>query len=114
MSSPKPVVPGNIDLNKRPVRKNKDGSVSTVKSVSYSLPDGKEILLPQIIGKPANPLLPGAATKDLSQVPYTKQAALEEYRKSGQHLGVFKNAADATKYAVALHKAQAKLYGGKK
>lgn len=114
MSSPKPVIPGNIDLSKRPIRKNRDGSVSTVKSVSYTLPDGKEILLPQIIGKAANPLLPGAATKDLSAAPYTRQAPLEEYRKTGQHLGIFKNAADATKYAIALHQAQAKMYGGKK
>lgn len=114
VSSPKPIVPGNIDLNKRPVRKNQDGSISTVKSASFGLPGGREVLLPQIVGKPFNPLLPNGVTNDLSAPPFTKQAPLLEFQKSGKHLGIFKNASDASKYAIALHKAQAKLYGGKK
>jgi hypothetical protein len=122
MPSPKPVVPGNIDLRNRPVVKNKDGSVSTVKSASFGLPGGKEILLPQIADAAGNKGIPALTKlgvkrvgKDLSAPPYKgKQAVLDQFKKTGEHLGVFKDATTATAYAKALHQAQAKLYGGKK
>lgn len=113
MPSPKPIIPGNIDLKRRPVVKNADGTKSTVKSISFGLPNGNEILLPQI---KEIQQLPGAKRKgqDLSIPPFKgHQAVLDEYKRTGKHLGVFKDAKTATAYAQALHRAQAKLYGGK-
>lgn len=87
--------PGNIDLHARPIVKNPDGTISTVKSMSFS-DDGKtEILIPMI--SPSGTTL-------------TQKGAIELYRKTGQHLGKFNspNAADA--YAMHLHNDQAKEY----
>lgn len=87
---------GNIELAKRPVVKNQDGSISTVRSISFE-EDGKEILIPTV--SPEGKIL-------------DNKAAIDLYRKTGNHLGKFDNADDATTYAESLHESQAKFYGG--
>lgn len=97
MADPAPkglVLPGNIDLTKRPVVKNDDGTISTVRSMSFE-ENGKEILVPTV--SPDGRLLSQADAIDL-------------YHQTGQHLGVFDNASDATSYAQKLHAQQDKLY----
>ncbi|WFS02216.1 lysozyme [Rhizobium tumorigenes] len=89
------VEPGNIDLAKRPQVKNADGSVSTVRSISIEQ-DGKEILIPTV--SPEGKVL-------------SNDDAVALFKKTGQHLGKFDTAADATAYAEQLHQAQAKFYG---
>lgn len=89
-----PVVPGNIDLHHRPVVRNKDGSISTVRSVSFGTDDG-EVLVPTITPDGRN---------------LTPKQALARYRRTGEHLGIFKSPRAATMYAEALHRAQAKEY----
>src|SRR5882762_19391 len=86
---------GNIDLQHRPVVKNKDGSISTVKSMSFEDEDGKEVLVPTV--SPEGRML-------------TEDQAVDLYHKTGQHLGKFSNSDAATKYAESLHNDQAKLY----
>ncbi|MFB9983044.1 hypothetical protein ACFSQQ_28615 [Mesorhizobium kowhaii] len=90
--------PGNIDLAHRPVVKNDDGSISTVRSMSFEQ-DGKEILIPTI---------------SPSGVKLTAEGAIALYRKTGKHLGVFDSAADATAYAQTLHKQQDQMYAGQR
>jgi hypothetical protein len=89
---------GNVDLLDRPQVKNKDGSVSTVRSMSFN-EDGKEILVPTVSWD----------GKILSN-----KEAIEQYHKTGQHLGVFDSEDAANNYAEQLHNSQADLYTGKK
>ena len=78
---------GNIDLSKRPVRLNKDGSVSTVLSMGIE-EDGKQVVIPKI--GPKGQLL-------------SDEEAIAEYEKTGKHLGKFDNREDADLYAERLH-----------
>lgn len=89
------VKPGNIDLANRPVVKNDDGTISTVRSMSFEQ-DGKEILVPTVSDD-------GKILSD--------EDAIKVYKKTGKHLGVFDNADDATAYAKQLHESQAQQYG---
>lgn len=89
--------PGNIDLAHRPVVRNSDGTISTVRSMGVNV-DGREVLIPTV----------GEDGRILSE-----NAAIDLYRRSGKHLGVFASPEASTAYAQRLHEQQAALYGDK-
>jgi len=88
---------GNIDLTKRPIVTNKDGSISTVRSMSFE-EDGMQVLIPTVVGNKV----------------VSDKAAIDHYRKTGEHLGMFGSVKAANAYAKKLHEEQDKMYSGKK
>lgn len=86
---------GNIDLHSRPVVKNKDGTISTVRSISVDFGDGVETLIPTVSDD-------GTILSDSD--------AMALYLSTGKHLGKFKDVPSADRYAASLHKEQEKEY----
>jgi broad specificity phosphatase PhoE len=79
--------PGNIDLTKRPVVTNPDGTRSTVRSISVGI-NGEEILIPTV--------------SDDGHI-MTNEEAVDAYKRTGRHLGIFDSPQSATSYAQTLH-----------
>lgn len=82
---------GNINLANRPAVQNPDGSVSTVRSMSFN-EDGKEVLVPTVSQDGRN---------------LTPQQAIDTYHQTGQNLGKFDTPEAATEMARRIHDQQA-------
>ena len=89
-----PIEAGNIDLNTRPMVSNQDGSISTVRSISFNQ-EGREILLPTV--------------SDDGRI-MTDDEAIGLFQQTGKHLGIFNNAQEATDYAKSLSTGQDTRY----
>ena len=92
---------GNIDLYNRPQYINEDGSVSTVRSMSFGDEFGNEILVPTI-------------AFDDNGNPYSMSddEAIARYYETGEYLGLFKSIEEADEYAEKLHEQQEAIYTG--
>lgn len=91
-----PLVPGTLGEDIRYRVKNRDGSTSTVRTMSFGTDDG-EVLVPTVID--------GRVVSD--------DEAVDHYYRTGEHFGIFRTPQEATEYAQALHKRHAKLLGVK-
>ena len=92
------ITKGNIDLNNRPVVKNRDGSISTVRSITIT-EGNTAVVIPTVIKRPNG-----------SGVIVSDREAIKYYQRNGQHLGKFSNIRDADIYARNLHNQQAAQY----
>ena len=85
---------GNIDLHSRPFFKASDGTITTGQSLVINQ-DGNILLIPTVSPE-------GMSISD--------QKAIELYRRSGKHLGIFDNIDNAVAYARELQEAQTEEY----
>ena len=86
--------PGTIDINKRRMVDNGDGTFSTISSASANF-DGVEYLFPTI-------------REDGYRM--TRDEAISHFLKTKQHLGAFATPELATEYAKSLSKRQGDFY----
>lgn len=88
------IAPGNINLNRRTVVANPDGSYSTIRSMSFEDEQGRNVLIPTVVD--------GKIVGD--------RQAIDHYYKTGEHLGIFDTSENADAYAQAVHESQATRY----
>lgn len=86
---------GNIDLNNRPRVMNKDGSISTVRSITVGVDDGKTAVIPTV--------------HDDGYI-MNNEDAIKHFQDTGKHLGIFDDLDEANGYAQQLHLDQANQY----
>jgi hypothetical protein len=94
-NAPGLIDPGNINIHQRPVVHNADGSISTVRSMTFTDEDGSTVVVPSVIAGR------GIVAPD---------EAFKYYKQTGQHLGRFNSSEAADAYARALHEQQATEY----
>lgn len=82
---------GNSNLYSAPHVVNPDGSVSTVRSMSFQDDDGQEVLIPTVDIHGGGIL--------------TDEQAIEQFRRTGKHLGKYASPGLATGMADIIHKA---------
>ena len=88
---------GTIDPDRRRVLKNMDGSISTERSFSIGTDKG-EAVIPQIVGGKL----------------VSEDEAINHYRETGEHLGIFATPEQATNFAHRFHERQEKFYKNRK
>jgi hypothetical protein len=82
-------IPGNIDLFNRPQVRNPSGEISTVRSISVGTDRGT-VLIPTVVGNRV----------------VSNQEAIDHFKRTGQHLGIFDTHEHADAYSRALHTQQ--------
>lgn len=108
--SPHPglLVPGNIDLANRPFVRNRDGSISTIRSIGFDLPVDMQSakLRARTGGRVAQVLVPSVVGHRV----VSDRAAWDQFARTGRHLGILDTIAHSNAYANVLHLWEAKNY----
>lgn len=89
-----PITEGNIDLYNRPKVSTPEGT-ATVRSLGINI-DGQETLIPTV-------------AHDGSKI-LSNEEAIQQYKDTGKHLGIFDTQDNADKYAQQLHLDQEQMY----
>jgi hypothetical protein len=95
-SPPGLVSQGNLDIADFPQVVKPDGKIEVVESVSVPM-NGKHVLIP---------------TQRQDGTKLTKEQALAEYKKTGEHLGIFQDPASAGAYSKHLNQVQGAMIRG--
>lgn len=91
---------GNIDIHNRPVVKRENGKYSTVDTIGVGIENGREANIPRI-------------SKE-GKVMSNKEA-IEHFKKTHEHLGIYADRESAARAAKKLHEDQEREYlGGKR
>jgi uncharacterized protein YbdZ (MbtH family) len=111
-SKPKGMVEeGTLPIWNRPTVQNADGSHSSELSVSMGDDQGREVLVPMVVGgkflTPDGKMPPGPVPKDWEKASPAWKAlrdkAWKHFQDTGENLGKFDNPDDADAYAQILH-----------
>ncbi len=86
---------GNINISEQPIIRNPDGTVSNLRSISIGDERG-EILIPTVADNPPRIM--------------SNREAIEEFRRTGRHLGIFRSPEAATAFAKSLSAEQARKF----
>lgn len=87
------LVAPTIKLDGRPTVKNKDNSISTVRSIGVNI-GGREILLPTVVGNKV----------------VSDEDAVVNFLLTGEHLGIFDSPKSSDAFAERLHRQQEQMY----
>src|SRR5262245_57409664 len=86
-----------IDVSTRPPVRNRNGSVSTVKSMGITDERGREVLIPMVVDG-----------RVLPDTPEGHRQAVEHYYETGEHLGVYPTRAASDRAGRQLHEQEAR------
>ena len=88
------LAPGNINLHNRPIVRNADGSISTVRTISIGTDKG-EVVIPTV--------------SDDGRI-MSNPEAIDLYKRTGKNFGTFSSIDSATAFAKSLHDDQGREY----
>lgn len=90
--------PGNINLNNRPVVRNPDGRISTIRTIGINV-DGLEYNIPTVSED-------GRIMSD--------EEAVQQFYRTGRHFGAYDTTEEARRAAERLHEDQSRQYRGRR
>lgn len=99
------VVPGNINLQGRPIRLNPDGTVSTEFSSSFGIEGGRrEVLVPTVVNGRFLTTTGQKPPEGSQEERDMLDRAQQHFEDTGEHMGIFLSPEAADVYARQVHR----------